>query len=254
MKILSKKISEKTERIVSSIETSVRLPICYYEISARPNTFYNTFGTVDTHPSDGVYKIWLSKKLPQDVYETDLLHELYHIIQVESGYSEICNKNTAEFHSKDCAFIQEVGAHFSSVVLDIGVNIWLERNGYSQEYFFRTNYDSLMSNSDYKYVLLNDQLTFANLTHALLQGSVHCDDKSAQALFHAYAAYPDVVNTASELRDKLRNMQIDNPISAALAHCLVIDSLNLWKYYYIAFPGIKIRTNGEYRSFLASQV
>lgn len=251
MKILSRNVSEKTEKIVSSIEASVHFPIHYQEISARPNQSYASFGTVNPHPVEGAYNVWLSTQLPQDVFETDLLHELRHIVQVESGYSEVYNKETNEFHSKDRAFIQEVGAHISSVVLDIDVDIWLNNNGYTQEYFFRTNYDNFLSACNYKYTLLNDPLNFANLCHALLQISVHCDDKAAQILFNAYSAYPDVIKTVSELRNSLRPMKIDNPIASSLAHCLVIDTLQLWKYYYISSSCAKIRTNGEYCSFLA---
>ena len=254
MKILSRTISEKTARIVSSIEKSVHSPVSYRDISERPNQSYQTFGTVDTHPSDGTYKVWLSKELPQEIFETNLLHELRHIIQIESGYSEVYNKNTTEFNSQDRCFIQEVGAHLSSVVLDIDVDIWLECNGYSQEHFFRTNYDNLIKLCGHQYTRLSDPLNFANLALALLHMSVHCDDELAQTLFHAYATYPKVVDIVSELRNKLRTMHIDTPASATLAHCLVIDSFNLWGYYYVASPIIKIRTAREYRSFLALQV
>lgn len=252
MDILGKTISEKTAVFVSSIEQSVRLPIQYLDNSTRPNTTYRVFGTVDTHPLDGIYKVWLMPDLTQEDYEANLLHELHHIVQVESGYSEVYNKNTVEFHSKDRAFIQEVGAHLSSFVLDMDVDIWLERNGYSQEHFFRTNYDSLIANCHHQYTLLNDPLNFANLSLALLHIASHFDDDAAQTLFNAYSTYPKVINAASKLRNTLRAMKIDNPTAAAHAHCLIIDFLELWKYFYVISPDIKIRTRKEYLDYLDS--
>lgn len=253
MQILTKKISTRTAAFVSQIEQSIHLPIRYFDISSRPNMNDAVAGTVDVHPADGIYKVWLQASLPQNPFESDLLHELYHIVQIESGYSEVCNKSTSEFHSTDGAFIQEVGNHLSSVILDLDVNIWLTRNGYSYDYFSVGNLDALLANKNCRYTRLDDPLNFANLCWALLHAALSSGGEAIQQLCDAYSSYPQIIRTVSELYNELTKMTIDNPKSAMRGHCLVIDTLNLWKYYFVAAPGIKVRTHKEYEAFLSSQ-
>ena len=253
MRILSKTLSERTEQIVCDVTKSVSRPIQYFDIELRPNSTYGAFGSVDTHPGDGIYKIWISQSLSSAEFETNLLHELRHIVQVESGYSEVYNKDTPEFHSRDRDFVQEVGAHLSSLVLDIEVNNWLTHNGYSQEGFFLTNLNGLIQASDYQYKHWDDPLNFANLSCSLLLACVNVEDEHADKLLQAYSSYPQIVNIVSDLRCKLREMSITSPQSSAIAHSLLIDSLNLWRYYYVALPGSRIRTKNEYLAFLAAR-
>lgn len=253
MQILKREISSRTAALVSQIEQSAHLPVRYFEISKRPNINDSVAGTVDVHPGDGVYKVWLQSSLPQEPFESDLLHELHHIVQIESGYSEVCNKNISEFYSTDRAFIQEVGAHLSSVILDIDVNIWLARNGYSHDFFSTGNLNALLAGKNHRYTRLGDQLNFANLCLALLHTALSAGGSAIQQICDAYSAYPRVTRAASELYSELTKMTIDNPKSAMRGHCLVIDTLNLWKYYFVAAPGIKVRTHKEYEAFLSSQ-
>lgn len=253
MQILKKEISPKTATLASQVEQTSHLPIQYFDISKRPNANDSVAGTVDVHPIDGIYKVWLQSALPQKPFESDLLHELHHITQIESGYSEICNKNIAEFYSPDKPFIQEVGSHLSSVVLDIDVNIWLTQNGYLYDYFSTENLKALLKNRNHRYNRLSDPLNFANLCVALLHAALSSGGSSMQELCDAYSSYPQVTRAASKLYDELTAATIDNPKAALLGHCLVIDSLDLWKYYYVVAPCIKIRTRREYAAFLASQ-
>lgn len=211
MQILKRELSPKTAILVSQIEQSLHSSIYYLDVSMRPNMKDIVFGTVDVHPNDGIYKVWLQSALPQDPFEADLLHELRHIVQIKSGYPEVCNKNTAEFYSEDRSFIQEVGSHLSSVILDIDVNIWLIRNGYSYEYFSSKNVEGLLRNKDYRYTMLDDSLNFANLSCALLNASLFSNKLSIQKICDAYSAYPEVIRAVSDLYDKLSTMTIDNP-------------------------------------------
>lgn len=249
MKILSKEISEKTENLVNTICSSLRVPVIYFPISQRPNSRDSVAGTVDPHERGGFYRVWLNEALPQYPFEVDLLHELHHIVQIEAGFSEIYNKDTPDFHSADRAFIEEVGSHLSSAVLDIEVNNWLLQCGYSYSFFTEQNFAALLSQTDHLYTGLTDPLNAANLSCALLQGSLYVDKTSAANLFGVYSSYPKVSSCASALRNELLAMNIDSPVSSLFAHGLVIDSMNLWKFYYAATPDRKIRTHGEYVSF-----
>lgn len=249
LKILSREISEKTENLVSAIYNSLRVPVLYFPISMRPDPKDSVAGTVDPHERGGFYRVWLDEMLPQDPFEADLLHELHHIVQIEAGFSEIYCKDTPDYHSADKTFVEEVGRHLSSVVLDIEVNSWLLQCGYSYSFFTKRNYVNLLSQANHLYTGLVDPLNSANLSSALLHSSFCVDETSAANLFGAYSGYPKVSSCASALRNKLLAVNIDSPASSLFAHGLVIDAMNLWKFYYAATPDRKIRTHGEYISF-----
>lgn len=253
MQILKKEISPKTATLVSQIEQSVHSPVHYFDVSTRPNMKDSVFGTVDVHPNDGIYKVWLQSALPQEPFETDLLHELRHIVQVEFGCSEVYNKDSAEFHGRNRALVQNIGAHLSSVILDAEVNSWLTHVGYSQDYFSAINLNALLSAGGHCHIDTEDPFEFADLCLKLVHSALSTNGSSMQEICAAYSSYQQATQIASELYSKLAKDFPDNLNSIVLGHCLVVDSLNLWKYYYVATPKIKIRTHGEYVAFLASQ-
>lgn len=248
MKILSKTISERTSQIVGKIEKTVHLPIVYYSAEDRPNKSDMVAGAVDTSGETGKYLVYLDQALQQEAFETNVLHELRHILQTEAGFSTVCNKNSLEFCSTDKDFVKEVGSHLASVVLDIEVNRWLNQMGYSPSFFVQANLRYLINNSEFEYTHLDDPLNFANLVLALLSTATAVDDKDATQLYDAYHAYPQAVETTKKLRDQLLSMPLDNPISTCLAHCILVDELGLWAYYYVAAGGRKVRTHQEYLS------
>lgn len=249
MKILSREISEQTEKIVAEIETSAHLKIAYHAIKERPNQSDQVAGSVDTSGADGLYHVYLDKRLPQEAFETDVLHELKHILQAENGVSMVYNKPSSAYFSRDRDFIKEVGSHLASVVLDIDVNRWLEQLGYQYSFFARGNLDYLIQNSNFHYKGLADPLNFANLVLALLVTSCSIDEENASRLFDAYRAYPKVVDTTRSLRERLLSMPLDTPTSTCLAHCILVDELELWTFYYVAVGDRKIRSHQEYLAF-----
>jgi len=248
LKILSKTITERTSQIVEKIEKTVHLPIVYFPAEDRPNKSDMVAGTVDTSGKTGTYPVYLVPTLPQEAFETDVLHELRHILQTEAGFSLVYNKNSSMFCSDGKEFVEKVGSHLASTVLDIEVNRWLNQMGYSPSFFVQANLRYLINNSEFEYTHLDDPLNFANLVLALLSTATAVDDKDATQLYDAYHAYPQAVETTKKLRDQLLSMPLDNPISTCLAHCILVDELGLWTYYYVAAGGRKVRTHQEYLS------
>lgn len=249
MKILSKTLSERTAEIITTIERNVHLHVSYLPIAKRPNQSYGVAGTVNPYGENGIYPVWLDTRLPDQVFEADVLHELRHIVQAENGFSSVCNKETDAFHSKDRPFIQEVGSHIASTVLDIDVIRWLDQLGYSSEYFINGNFRFLMDNAGFNYTGLADPLNFANLTLHLLSVVCHLNEEDATKLYKAYSAYPEVIAVTQKLRESLLAMPLDTPQSTALAHGRLISELHLWGYYFVNVMGRKIRTDKEYQAF-----
>lgn len=249
MKILGRNISPKTQQHVEDIYASLPLSVRYFTTAERPNKSYQVAGAVDVHGNGEHYSVWLDKSLPQDAFEADLLHELRHIVQVLSGFSTVYNKDSHELYSSDKEFIREVGAHLASTVLDMEVNTWLRKNGYSPDFFIAQNLNGALKHASHQYQNLDDPLNFANVVLSLLLVALPLDDTSAAHLSNAYSAYPAVTACVDSLRSALLSVSLDNPTSSTWAHGLLIDRLGLWKYYYVATPSRKIRTHKEYANF-----
>lgn len=95
--ILDKTLSPKTSEIVSGMESEFRLPVKYYPASERPNKSDSIYGSVDPYGAGGVYKVWLRVDITDELFETNLLHELTHIAQFEHDYPIVCSKNSSVF-------------------------------------------------------------------------------------------------------------------------------------------------------------
>lgn len=249
MEILSRKLSEKTECLVTEIRSRSSLPVKFFTIELRPGGGDTSFGSTLTHPTDGIYKVWLRNDLPQEPFEANLLHELYHTVQAESQYPEVYNKDSAEFHSKDQSFIQGVGGRLSSVILDLDVNTRLSQNGYSHSYFDAVNLEGMIRNKDYPYTGLQDPLNFANLALAILHLSLSLEEGPLESLYTAYSAYPRIIETVKELREQIISVGVTTPLTAAACQALLIDTFGLWKYYYVLSPSVKIRTHSDFLRF-----
>lgn len=248
MKILSKELTGRTAEIVTKIESNVKLPVRYYPIKSRPNYAGDVAGSVNPFGENGEYPVWLNDDLPQDPFEVDVLHELRHIVQVESRFSAVFNKDSIAFSPQMAAPIQYIGGKLSSLILDMEVNCWLKSLGYSYSFFTDGNANFLQSNVS-QYPLPANELQMAELCLKLLHGTLYTDDKTAIEIFSIYDHHGEALKIAQELRKRLLRMKMTDPVSTALGHGLLIDALNFWKYYYVGLDNRKIRTQKEYLAF-----
>lgn len=247
MKILGKSVSPKTEALITKLEKLFRYPVDYYPIDTRPNGRGKSAGTVDVYPEDGKYRIWLDADLPKEAFEADILHELHHITQTESGFPNVFNKGSEDFRNNQ-SFIKDLGTHIGSVILDIDVNHWLSENGYSYSFFTLSNYQVMLHNQQ-KFPLLNDPLNFAELCLGIVHASLYVDDQDAEALSQHYSQYPGVKETVSKIRKELLSISHFSPQTATFAMGFIIDTLNLWKWFFVGVHPTYIRTRKEYDAF-----
>lgn len=248
--ILGKTLSPQTSEIVSGMESEFRLPVKYYPASERPNKSDSVYGSVDPYGAGGFYKVWLRVDITDELFETNLLHELTHIAQVERGYPAVCNKDSADFHSSDRSFIEELGAHLGSTVLDIDVQERLLERGYANCEFAEENAARLIAASSHDYTRLNDPLNYAILVVDLLMVASLVSTATRDALCTAYGRYTPVVADVRFLYDKIQQIGTFTPEKAAASLGAIIDHLSLWPYYLIYLGGKRIRTHGEYSTFL----
>lgn len=248
--ILGKTLSPKTSEIVSGMESEFRLPVKYYPASERPNKSDSIYGSVDPYGAGGFYKVWLRVDITDELFETNLLHELNHITQVEEGYPIVCNKNSADFLSSSRDFIEELGAHLDSAVLDIDVQKRLLACGYENCEFAEQNAAGLIATSNHDYNHLDDPLNYAMLVVSLLMTAALVSTATQDALYTAYGRYPLVISDVRFLYAKIQQIGAATPEKAAASLGAIIDHLSLWPYYLIYLGGKRIRTHGEYSTFL----
>lgn len=248
--ILGKTLSPKTSEIVSGMESEFRIPVKYYLASEHPNKSDSVFGSVDPYGVDGFYKVWSRVDIPGEMFETNILHELTHISQVEEGYPIVCNKNSADLHSSNRDFIEELGAHLGSAVLDIDVQRRLLACGYENCEFAERNAAGLIATSNHDYNQLNDPLNYAMLVVSLLMVASLVSTATRDALCTAYGRYTPVIADVRFLYDKIQQIGTSTPEKAAASLGAIIDHLSLWSYYLIYLDGKRIRTPGEYSTFL----
>lgn len=249
-RILGRTLSKKTSALVSSMEATFRFPVEYYPISAMPNKSHDAHGTVDPFGSNGQYKVWLSLNLTGERFETNLLHELTHIIQIEQGYPSACNKDSADYHSPDRSFVESLGSCLSSAVLDVDVQERLLEDGYLNCGFAEENAAGLIGSSGHDYTRLDDPLNYAILVTSLLLTASLVSEATREALCIAYNRYPSVANDVRFLYDEMRRIGVSTPEKTAASLGAIIDRLSLWPYYFIHLKGRRIRTRNEYLAFL----
>ena len=251
MTILNRPISEKTASIASSIEQSLQLPIVYE--ASKTDAQHPYAGRVNPFGENGRYTVWLNSTLPQKPFEADLLHELFHIVQIQNGFPSVHNKGNRDFYSHDQAIIQEIGSHLASSILDLGVNQWLETIGYDYSFFTSHNYTFLLEDADTNYINWRDSLNYANIALALFHATLYVDDVHAKALFSKYEdRYAPIVEDSSKLRSFVLSLGNLTPEKATLAQCTLIDRFHLWSHYFVVSPALDIRTQKEFLSWQAS--
>lgn len=78
--------------------------------------------------------VFLSKELDINQFEHSLLHELYHIYQVEKGFLRLNPKTII-------AQNRLLGSSLSSLILDENINIWMRKNNIHYPYTLKDAYD-----------------------------------------------------------------------------------------------------------------
>lgn len=139
MNILGKEISEKTASLIKEIEQRLSKPVMYRFTDPSKTTVY---GQCDPWQPDAYYVyckeslLNTAKKNQVNIaYETNLLHELSHLCQIEEGFPHTCTRNTPVTMANKSHY-DNLGALFVSSILDLNVDFRLKQNGYASKYFY----------------------------------------------------------------------------------------------------------------------
>lgn len=135
MEILGKVISDKAAEAISEIEAKLKKPVIY---SFTDTSKTLSFGQCDYTQPDAYYVYSkqslfnITKANQVNIpFETNILHELLHLCQIEEGFPYTGTVNLAASDGID------LGSTFASVILDLNVDVRLKDLGYSSEYFYK---------------------------------------------------------------------------------------------------------------------
>ena len=123
MNVLARKISQKAESIISNIYETLPKPIEYYPL----NNQVGCFGRCGQN--NYCYLVWLDDTLPDNEFETNLLHELIHLTQMVKNIPDArpINDNA----EGELQFAQSI----NSIIFDIEVERKLKVYDFDSRYF-----------------------------------------------------------------------------------------------------------------------
>ena len=250
VEILGRAVSEETNQIIENLCSAFTKPVLFHDISDLPNR--PGFGAISSSDPQK-YDVYLDLKLPQDAFEVNILHELFHGKQIESGYPLVCNKLGCDlFYTGDKAFFEHLGSQISVVVLDLDVIEHINKINRSNDYFLQSCIHEF-SSFDPQAFNFGDKYNVAGLACQIALLLLSCDETDKQRVNEILHPLPEVLKlSASNITTIIGSFGFSTPISATQSLGGVIDYFGLWNLYRIFIQGRYIRTSKEYKDFRES--
>lgn len=139
MNVLGKELSEKTATLINEITQHLSKPVEYRFTDPSKTASY---GQCDPWQPDAYYifckESLLSTARKNQVnvaFETNLLHELSHLCQIEEGFPHTRTRSTPVTVANQ-SYYDSLGALFASTILDLNVDFRLKQNNYTSSYFY----------------------------------------------------------------------------------------------------------------------
>lgn len=244
--ILGKKISEKTVAEIERIIDYIQHPVTFQEI---PEENSHGFG----------YSNWFAEPikivasithLPQNAFEANLLHELYHLCQHYENFPMTSTKRQTNISRNDEDFLNRIGSMSASLILDLDVCDRIENFGLSSGYFFDVRYRQAMSYHFDQLTRRDDQVSMIlRVTGIILQ----CSKRQAQEVCQHYQGKNKyIVRKASSLAKKVMGLDHNSPEGCFKCLTVMYDYLNIWDWQEINYSGMVWGDSRAANTFLSS--
>lgn len=244
MMILGRPVSDKAEGIISAIEQKLSKPV-KYEFTDPAKT--SCYGQCDPWRPEAYYiyskesLFDITKKNRINIpFETNILHELTHLCQIEEGFPHTATKvNKQVFTNK--VLYDELGSVFASSILDLNVDFRLKQSGYTSEYFYKNRMAHAekmarkrgfsLAKSDIDFVQYACQLMCLNLVYA----GTEMDN-----LLELYRAKnPALVNCVFKISSEILNISYYDAESCFRSLVFLFDAFNLWNTHQIIYQSTR---------------
>lgn len=250
MNILGKELSEGTARLINDITQHLSKPVEYRFTDPSKTSAY---GQCDPWQPDAHY-VYCKESLLSTVkknqtnvaFETNLLHELFHLCQIEEGFPytrTLCTPVTVTNQS----YNNNLGSLFASTVLDLNVDFRLKQNNYTSSYFYSQRIMRAEKIIRKGHVYEGDDFLSAALMLMFLK--LAADPKSINQLLRLYLPEnQSLVVCCLSVAEAISQIGYNDPESAFESLACLFGTFNLFATHYIIFRG------KEYTDFVSAEL
>ncbi len=246
MDVLGKTVSERTETEIVRILRYLPRPVIFQPLQEDNS---HGFGCADftASPNWIVYSVTY---LPQESFEANVLHELYHLCQITEGFPTTSTKQQLQLDEHDQNFLNRLGRTISSVILDLDVCDRISGFGLSSEYFFNARYKRLMSYELTEKITRRDSKVSMSI---ILAGIVLQNQRwQANEVFRRFqSTNPQVVQRAKKLASRIKKCEYNTPEGCFRCLATVYDYLDIWDWQQIHYQGLTFDSSEEVDKFLS---
>lgn len=238
MIILGKELSEKTAQTILNIEKQLHKPVIYKFTDPKKTKSY---GQCDAWQPDAYY-VYSSEKLLNGAkkrqvnipFETNLLHELFHLCQIEENYPCTGTLQTPQT-LENLDFYDSMGSLFSSSILDLNVDLRLKQLGYTSSYFYTQRIIQADKIARRGHVC-TDALDFVRFAVQLMCLNLSYPNESMQDLLQLYLIKnPGLVQCVQELSQGISKIGFHNAEECFRSLVFLFSAFNLWATHVIYF-------------------
>lgn len=240
MILLGKPISSNTEALILEIEGSLKKPVHYAFTDPKKTS---SFGQSDPWQPDSYY-VYCKESLlnltkrnqPNIPFETNILHELFHLCQAEEGFPYTGTKYN-KMTEGNMDFFDRMGSLFSSTILDLDVDFRLKSNGYSSEYFYK-NRIKRAEKLIMKGVTCSTNDDFVQYACMLTCLNLQYRNSEMDNLLNLYQKkIPNLVFCILKMSEEISKIGYNDAVSTFNSLCYLFDSFNLWASHVVYFNG-----------------
>ena len=183
MKILNEQLSSHEEKLIKEVEESLHKPVHYCYL----NNELSNFGAADYFSNPNFYTVYSQKGLHGHNFVNNILHELFHLCQIEEGYPTSSTKNTLITIGEQ-QYFNSIGTLSASVILDLDVNERLLSVGYDSKYFFDYRYQEALDLFYNHSIVYKDAFENAQLILNLILMRITDTQEHSNHIFELYPA------------------------------------------------------------------
>ena len=241
MEILDKTISDETAALISDIEQRLSKPVVYdftdpstkeygYCDYSRPEAYY-------VYSAESLFNA--AKKNQINIpFETNLLHELSHLCQIEESFPYTRTKNTTETIS-NAEYYNALGSVICSSILDLNVDSRLKQYGFDSRYFYGQR--MIQFEKQLRKGIVYDKLTPPEFIRtAMMVSSLRIafdNPKLTQILQTLHPNNLPLLNCTNEISREIKTIGYDTAEGAFRCLVLVFSAFNLFSTHSIVYRG-----------------
>jgi len=239
MIILKKEISKPTEQFVLMCYEHITGHIEYGVLSKE--LAVDRFGLANII-GDGRYQIALRSDLPKEAFETNLCHELYHLVQVSNGFPMIFPKLNGQEHKSLITSI-------NSLVLDLNVYNALKEKSIDNTYFTKKRYQQARSEfinanpKDYLDLPAEDVFKVSLLLFGL-------DDVPYNEITCLIEnANKRLLEEALQVKEIIETHGFSNPLECFNSFGYILSHYKFWSLFKIKIGAGEVKTKRQFEDY-----